>query len=102
MASADMMQYVKTQIKQIKDRLPDDPMFSKKGLNVCASCHQVVGSVDNSKLIKHQPGNERNHIINDAKVKFNNQENKISPNFNDNNQYDHKNKKKITIPLNNE
>jgi hypothetical protein len=42
-ASTDMVNYIKTQIQQIKERLPEQPMFSRKGLSVCASCHQVVG-----------------------------------------------------------
>jgi len=42
-SSTDMVNYIKTQIQQIKERLPEQPMFSRKGLSVCASCHQVVG-----------------------------------------------------------
>lgn len=51
-----MVNYIKTQIQQIKERLPEQPMFSRKGLSVCASCHQVVGDQkeSNPKQLKSQ------------------------------------------------
>lgn len=58
-------------------------MFSRKGLNVCASCHQVVGTADKNIHLKHS--NTQNDTLKD-KMKGAN-ENRISPNSKNENIY---------------
>jgi len=41
LASVDALSLINNQIKQLNSKQLEDPILSKRNLNVCASCHQI-------------------------------------------------------------
>lgn len=94
LVSSDALSLIKTQIKQLTNKFSDEPILSRRNLNVCASCHQTDKSMNATANIK------QNHHEHDYQ---NDQNNKISPrllNASKNRNNENKIKKVISIEIN--